>query len=617
FKSILRKLHASPADFSPDDVRLAIEHIIASPPAATPAQIGAFLSALQLTGVERLPSTLAAASDALLQRAIIRHIEGDDAGTRADIIDTGGDGHNVFNVSTTAAIVEAGIGLRVIKHGHGHSDLSPTASSASVALPASLISPPTSISPTLAPNARTSSAGRSTSRSGVAQGPFLIDELTTSTTCTRSYSSSTPSSTPTTIKVAHVIRRHRVNRDGTQTALPRQVARLDISVWSRYGAFGAAPSGDRTHLQRAERVLDAYWLKMFELELGSRTAELASRRTRSLDFDLKHQLPALLCPSAARTLNLSGIRVRVAMFASSRLHAALSSTLPRPKQPCTSIPPIHASHLYQSFRDVHALSWTSPRSRGVSAFRACQVVHVPSTSLRHQQHVEHVLSAFKITYRNFGRGPACPRRDRDLALADQPILSSAMTVSTSRVWRRKTYPVAFLTTTSSSLSCLERLRAPDAFPHLEHADFCTSRPPAYDVSNTSSASQQRPRLCDSTVGTIRFIFAAIYGSRLARSDAPSSFLSHYLKFRLASGAATSSRCVFAFRASRVAHMPSTCVRRQQHDIRAPLAFIRGHHKFGRDLRRPRQDRAFVLASDPVFIPNTESITALMDSTSRD
>jgi anthranilate phosphoribosyltransferase len=32
-----------------------------------------------------------------------------------DIVGTGGDGHNLFNVSTTAAVVAAGAGARVIK----------------------------------------------------------------------------------------------------------------------------------------------------------------------------------------------------------------------------------------------------------------------------------------------------------------------------------------------------------------------------------------------------------------------------------------------------------------------------------------------------------------------
>lgn len=113
FKPLLRKLHDSPADFSADDVRLAMEHMLKSPPAPTAAQIGAFLSTLQLTGVAMLPSTLATAADVLLKHAIVPHVEGDEAGIRADIVGTGGDGHNVFNVSTTAAIVAAGAGGQI------------------------------------------------------------------------------------------------------------------------------------------------------------------------------------------------------------------------------------------------------------------------------------------------------------------------------------------------------------------------------------------------------------------------------------------------------------------------------------------------------------------------
>ena len=115
FKVLLKKLHAAPSDFTANDVALAMDHLLAEPLAATPTQIGAFLSGLKLTGIEHLPSTLATASDALLQRAIVPSVSGGDDVVRADMVGTGGDGHNVFNVSTTAAIVAAGAGLRIIK----------------------------------------------------------------------------------------------------------------------------------------------------------------------------------------------------------------------------------------------------------------------------------------------------------------------------------------------------------------------------------------------------------------------------------------------------------------------------------------------------------------------
>lgn len=41
--------------------------------------------------------------------------EGGEMGPICDIVGTGGDGQNTFNVSTTAGIVAAGAGLRVYK----------------------------------------------------------------------------------------------------------------------------------------------------------------------------------------------------------------------------------------------------------------------------------------------------------------------------------------------------------------------------------------------------------------------------------------------------------------------------------------------------------------------
>jgi anthranilate phosphoribosyltransferase len=45
-------------------------------------------------------------------KATVEEPEGDFI---VDIVGTGGDGYNLFNVSTTAAIVAAGAGARVIK----------------------------------------------------------------------------------------------------------------------------------------------------------------------------------------------------------------------------------------------------------------------------------------------------------------------------------------------------------------------------------------------------------------------------------------------------------------------------------------------------------------------
>jgi anthranilate phosphoribosyltransferase len=78
------------------------------------AQIGAFLTALKLLGLETDPKFIKEVAMAMRGASIpVR------AGSNlVDIVGTGGDGQDTFNVSTAASIVAAGAGCKVAKHGN-------------------------------------------------------------------------------------------------------------------------------------------------------------------------------------------------------------------------------------------------------------------------------------------------------------------------------------------------------------------------------------------------------------------------------------------------------------------------------------------------------------------
>lgn len=80
--------------------------------AATPAQIGAFLMGLRLKG-ETVAEITGAARAMRGKMVTVSAPEG-----AMDVVGTGGDGAGTYNVSTAAAIVVAGCGVPVAKHGN-------------------------------------------------------------------------------------------------------------------------------------------------------------------------------------------------------------------------------------------------------------------------------------------------------------------------------------------------------------------------------------------------------------------------------------------------------------------------------------------------------------------
>ncbi len=98
-------------DLDADEAALALGEVLAG--AATPAQIASFITALRIKGetVEEMTG---------LVRAMLDHAEPLSVPRPEDVVDTcgtGGDRSRSINVSTMAALVVAGAGARVCKHG--------------------------------------------------------------------------------------------------------------------------------------------------------------------------------------------------------------------------------------------------------------------------------------------------------------------------------------------------------------------------------------------------------------------------------------------------------------------------------------------------------------------
>ena len=109
----LKQLIAKVANGQPltrEEARQAFDVLMSGE--ATPSQIGGFLMALRVRG-ETVPEITGAVET--MREKMLKGAAPADA---IDIVGTGGDASGSFNISTCAAFIAAGAGLKIAKHGN-------------------------------------------------------------------------------------------------------------------------------------------------------------------------------------------------------------------------------------------------------------------------------------------------------------------------------------------------------------------------------------------------------------------------------------------------------------------------------------------------------------------
>lgn len=108
-KRIIQKVSTG-ACLCAEEIEAALD--LMSTGAASPVQMGAFLMALRVRG--ETVDEITGAARLLRSRMLTVNAPAD----AIDIVGTGGDSHGTYNVSTCAAFVAAGAGVKVAKHGN-------------------------------------------------------------------------------------------------------------------------------------------------------------------------------------------------------------------------------------------------------------------------------------------------------------------------------------------------------------------------------------------------------------------------------------------------------------------------------------------------------------------
>mmetsp|Transcript_67098 Transcript_67098/g.174699 ORF Transcript_67098/g.174699 Transcript_67098/m.174699 type:complete len:365 (+) Transcript_67098:3-1097(+) len=134
------KVLASGAELEPAAARAAMVELMAGE--ATPAQTGAFLALLSLDRCG--PGIIHALADVMRENATGVDLPRSE-GVIADVVGTGGDGQDTFNISTAAGLVAAGAGARIAKHGNRAASSKSGAADILEALGARLETPPAEV----------------------------------------------------------------------------------------------------------------------------------------------------------------------------------------------------------------------------------------------------------------------------------------------------------------------------------------------------------------------------------------------------------------------------------------------------------------------------------------
>lgn len=111
----LKKLISEHVAFTPKDLSSVLELIFQGK--VSEIQKAAFLTAMRVKGIDHEPEFIAAAVKTVMKFSHPIDSKLVPEGGFVDIVGTGGDGQNTFNVSTASSIIAAGMGIPVCKHG--------------------------------------------------------------------------------------------------------------------------------------------------------------------------------------------------------------------------------------------------------------------------------------------------------------------------------------------------------------------------------------------------------------------------------------------------------------------------------------------------------------------